>query len=171
MTLARNTRPEANSKNDRGPVSDSWDADQVLLVLQRSPEKEHDAFIDSLNDRNSPNFHHWLTAEEFGERYGVAQQDIDTITSWLRSNGFRINQVYTIRVMIDFSGPGGSIRQAFHTEIHQLGRERRDARQLIHRVRLEVVQRENPLDHRRQRGRDLRIAHVGEMAQAVIPPL
>jgi hypothetical protein len=122
VTLARNTRHEANSKNDRGRVSDSWDADHMLMVLQRSPDKEQQLvrYIDSLNDRSSPNFHHWLTAEEFGAKYGVAQKDIDTITGWLQSHGFRINQVYTSRMMIDFSGTAGSIRDAFHTEIHQL---------------------------------------------------
>ena len=122
VTLGRNTRPEANHKNDRGRVSDSWDADHILMVLQRSPEKDQelDRYLDSLNDRSSPNFHHWLTAEEFGAQYGLAQQDIDTITSWLKSHGFRINQVYTSRMMIDFSGTAGSIREAFHTEIHQL---------------------------------------------------
>src|SRR5580698_7542130 len=122
VTLARNTRHEANAKNDRGRVSDSWDADHMLMVLQRSPEKEQELvrYIDTLNDRSSPNFHHWLTAEEFGAKYGVAQKDIDTITGWLQSHGFRINQVYTSRMMIDFSGTAGSIRDAFHTEIHQL---------------------------------------------------
>ncbi len=122
VTLARNTRPEANRMNDRGRVSDSWDADHILMVLQRSPEMEQELVrhIDSLNDRSSPNFHHWLTAEEFGAKYGVAQQDIDTIAGWLQSHGFRINKVYTNRMMIDFSGTAGSIREAFHTEIHQL---------------------------------------------------
>jgi Pro-kumamolisin, activation domain len=122
VKLARNTRPEANHKNDRGRVSDSWDADHMLMVLQRSPEKEQELvrYIDSLNDRSSPNFHHWLTAEEFGARYGLAQQDIDAITGWMESHGFRVNKVFTSRMMIDFSGTAGSIREALHTEIHQL---------------------------------------------------
>jgi Pro-kumamolisin, activation domain len=121
-TLSRNTRPEANAKNDRGRVSDSWDADHMLMVLQRSPDKEQRLvrYIDSLNDRKSANFHHWLNAEELGDKYGVAQKDIDTITGWLQSHGFRVNKVFASRMMIDFSGTAGSIRDAFHTEIHQL---------------------------------------------------
>ena len=122
VRLAHNTRPEANAKNDRGPVSDSFDIDHMFLLLQRSPEKEQalDKLIDQLNDRKSPNFHHWLTAAEFGQRFGVAQEDIDTITNWLESHGFRVNQVYLSRILIDFSGTAGQLREAFHTEMHQL---------------------------------------------------
>jgi hypothetical protein len=122
VTLSRNTLPVADAKHDRGRVDDNWAADHMLMILQRSPEKEQELaqYIDSLNDRKSPNFHHWLTAKEFGAKYGVAQQDLDTITGWMVSHGFRVNQVYDSRMMIDFSGTAGSIRDGFHTEIHQL---------------------------------------------------
>ncbi len=122
VKLAGNTRPEANTLNDRGPVSDVMDIDHMLLLLQRSPQKEKqlEKLIDSLNDRKSPNFHKWLTPEEFGEKFGVAQQDIETVTNWLESHGFRINQVYANRMVIDISGTAGQMREAFGTEIHQL---------------------------------------------------
>ncbi|MGA9527391.1 MAG: Ig-like domain repeat protein, partial [Terriglobales bacterium] len=121
VRLYRNTRPEANFKNDRGPVSDSLDMDHILLLLQRSPDQEQELqkLIDEMNDRNSPNFHKWLTAEEFG-RYGVAQEDIDQITGWLEYHGFRINQVHASHMVIDISGSAGAVREAFHTEIHNL---------------------------------------------------
>jgi hypothetical protein len=122
VQLFGNTRPEArNRANDRGPVSDSFDADHIFLLLQRSPEQEEalDKLIDELNDRKSANFHHWLTPEQYGE-YGVAQEDIDKVVGWLEYHGFRINQVYPNHILIDFSGTAGQIKAAFHTEIHQL---------------------------------------------------
>ncbi len=40
VRLSRNTHPAAmNSANDRGAVSDSFDADHMLLILQRSPRR------------------------------------------------------------------------------------------------------------------------------------
>ena len=122
VTLPRNTRPEASPANDRGPLPDAFDVDHMLLLLQRSPEqeKELERFIDSLNDRNSPNFHKWLSAEEFGERFGVSPDDINTVTGWLQSQGFRVNQVYTSGMLIDFSGPAASLRKGFHTDLHNL---------------------------------------------------
>jgi hypothetical protein len=122
VTLSRNTRPEVNALNDRGALADDFNIEHVLLVLQRSPEQEQklDKLINDLNDKKSPNFHHWLNAEEFGRRFGVSQPDIDAVTNWLQSNGFRINRVYPSRIMIDFSGPAGYFKQTFHTEIHHL---------------------------------------------------
>jgi hypothetical protein len=122
VTLARNTRPEAKMNFDRGEVSESMPVEHMLLVLQRSTaqEQELEKLIDEMNDRKSPNFHKWLTAEELGQRFGVSQQDIDTVTSWLVSHGFRVNTVYASHIMIDFSGTAGSIKEAFHSPIHNL---------------------------------------------------
>jgi subtilase family serine protease len=50
----------------------------------------------------------------------VAQQDRDAIKRWLQSHGLKVNVDYTNGVLIDFSGTAGQVREAFHTEIHQL---------------------------------------------------
>jgi subtilase family serine protease len=120
--LTGGTRPEATAKNDRGPVPESFRLEHMFLQLRRSPEQEHalDLYIEQLHDSKSPNFHHWLTAQEFGERYGLAQQDLATITGWLQSRGFAVNVVYPNSVLIDFSGTAAQVRNAFHTEIHYL---------------------------------------------------
>jgi hypothetical protein len=58
--------------------------------------------------------------EEQGQTYGLAQEDLDTITGWLGSHGFTVGYVYPSRMVIDFSGTAGEVREAFHTEIHYL---------------------------------------------------
>jgi hypothetical protein len=122
VTLAGNTRHEASPKYDLGRVADSYPMEHMLLQLKRSPEQELELrqLTDELTDASSPNFHHWLTAKEFGEHFGLAQPDLDTITRWLESHGFKINVVYENGVLIDFSGTAGQVRETFHTEIHQL---------------------------------------------------
>jgi hypothetical protein len=122
VTLAGNTRLEANKQNDRGLVADNFLMEHMLLQLKRSPAQEQQLqqFIAQQEDKSSPNFHHWLTAKEFGKRFGLAKQDLDTITRWLESHGFKVNVVYENGVLIDFSGTAGQVRAAFHTEIHEL---------------------------------------------------
>ena len=122
VTLAGNTRPEATAANDRGRVADGFRMEHMFLQLRRAPEQERalEQFIDQLTEPKSPDFHHWLTAKEIGERYGLAQQDMDAITGWLRSHGFTVNVVYPNGMVIDFSGTAGEVREAFHTEIHWL---------------------------------------------------
>ncbi len=122
VRLVGNTRPEAKLANDQGREPDGFAVDHMFLQLKRDPqvEKEFDQVIESLTDKSSPNFRHWITAEEQGEKYGVAQADIDTITDWLKSHGLTVGYVYPNHMVIDFSGSAGQIREAFHTEIHAL---------------------------------------------------
>ena len=122
VTLRGNTRPEAKAMNDRGRVSDDLTLNHMMLQLQRTPEQEQalQQFINDIHDPTSPLFHHWITAAEFGQRYGVAPADVARVTDWLESQGFKVNLVYPNQMVIDFTGSAGQIRQAFHTEIHHL---------------------------------------------------
>jgi hypothetical protein len=122
VSLSGNVRPEANAENDRGRLADGFPMEHMLLQLKRSPEQEKalQQFIDDLSTQGSPNFHHWLTAQEFGERFGLVQPDLDAVVAWLQVHGFRVNVVYPSGMLIDFSGTAGQVRQTFQTEIHRL---------------------------------------------------
>src|SRR5229473_2017622 len=122
VVLEGNTHPEARPANDRGAVANDFAMEHMLLQLKRSPEQEQavQQFIDELQVKSSPNFHHWVTAQEFGERFGLAQPDLDAVTRWLESHGFRVNVVYRNGMLIDFSGTAAQVRRAFQTEIHRL---------------------------------------------------
>ncbi|MGA3188075.1 MAG: protease pro-enzyme activation domain-containing protein [Bryobacteraceae bacterium] len=121
-TLEGNTRPEANALNDRGIVADDFKVDHMLLQLKRSPEREAalKQYIEDLHNPKSANFHKWLTPDQFAEHYGIAQEDVATVKSWLASQGFTIHGVQTSGLTMDFSGTAGLVRSAFHTEIHNL---------------------------------------------------
>jgi subtilase family serine protease len=123
VTLGGNTRAEAASaENDLGAVADSLNLDHMMLQLKRSPEQELAAkqFVDELHNSKSPNFHKWITAAQFGQRFGLAESDIQAITGWLQSHGLTVNSVYTSGMVIDFSGSAGQVGRAFHTSIHNL---------------------------------------------------
>src|ERR1019366_8366729 len=117
-----NIRPEATAANDRGRVPDNFPLDHLILLLRRSPQRERalDQLLGELEDPKSPNYHHWLTADEFGQRFGATTRDIETIAGWLRAHGFRVNYIYPSAMQVDFSGTAGSVLDAFHTEIHSL---------------------------------------------------
>src|SRR5260370_1560036 len=122
VALGGNTHPEARLANDRGAVANDFSLGHMLLQLKRSPEQEKalQQFIDELHTTGSPDLHHWLTAPQFGERFGLAKPDLDAITAWLESHGFRVNVVYPSGMLIDFSGTAAQVRTALQTEIHYL---------------------------------------------------
>jgi subtilase family serine protease len=120
--LPGNTRPEATPQNDGGAVPDNYFMEHMLLQLKRSAEQEQalQQYLQELQTKGSPNYQRWLSAQEFGERFGVSQIDIDTLRRWLEKHGLTVNVVYTSGMVIDFSGTAKQVRDAFHTDIHKL---------------------------------------------------
>jgi hypothetical protein len=106
---------------DRGEAPSSLPMDRMTLVLRTSPEQAAAlaTLLDEQQDQSSPNYHKWLTPLQFGQQFGTSEQDIQTITSWLQSQGFQINHIANGRNVIEFSGTAGQVRQAFHTAIHK----------------------------------------------------
>jgi subtilase family serine protease len=121
VTLEGNTRPEV-AKGVGQAVPDDMPMTHIQLLLRRSPERETalEIYVDGLTKRGSPNYHKWLTATEFGLRFGLGGADVTRVTRWLLSKGLRVNFVYPNRMMIDFSGSAGQVSAAFKTQIHRL---------------------------------------------------
>src|ERR1700678_24751 len=67
VALPGNVHPLATRAADRGAVADSTPANRMLLLLKRSPLQESQlrVYLESLQDANSPNFHKWLTPQQF----------------------------------------------------------------------------------------------------------
>jgi uncharacterized protein (TIGR03437 family) len=67
----------------------------------------------------SPDFHKWLTPEQYAGRFGVSQDDLNEITVWLRSQGLQVQRVARGRTWIQFSATAQQVENAFHMQIHQ----------------------------------------------------
>ncbi|WP_161571031.1 choice-of-anchor D domain-containing protein [Granulicella sibirica] len=121
VKLSGNTHPLAKQTNDLGRADADKVLERMVLVLKRSPEQEKALaeFNERQYDPASPDFHHWLSAEEFGRLYGPSDSDMTAITGWLVSRGLSIQEVSKGRVSIQFSGTIGQVQEAFHVEMHR----------------------------------------------------
>ncbi len=110
----------ASSANDTGPLLADLPLNQLTLVLSRSPQQQaaFEQFLADQQNSASPEHHHWLTPNEVGERFGLSDQDISTITGWLQSQGLRVNWVSPSRIFIGFGGTASDVSRAFQTEMH-----------------------------------------------------
>jgi subtilase family serine protease len=122
VTLDGNTRPEVRRAEDIGPLAAGFVLDHMQLQLRRSPGQEQavEQFVKNLQDVSSPNYHHWLSAEEFGARFGADVADIQAVTGWLKRHGFTIEGISAGRMMIDFTGNAAQVAEAFHAQVHRL---------------------------------------------------
>src|SRR6202011_3009825 len=115
VTLRGNVHPMARAEFDRGAVTDSQPASRMALLLQRSPDQETALrqLLEHQQDKTSPNYHKWLTPDQFGKQYGPSDADIQAVTDWLTSRGFTGIKVGTGRTTVEFSGNVGQVRNAF----------------------------------------------------------
>jgi len=121
VRLKGNVHPLARPEFDQGAVEDWQPMNRMLLLLQRSPEQQValQNLMEEQQSKDSPNFHKWLTPQEFGARFGPADADIQTVTDWLTRQGFQGIKVGAGRTTIEFSGTVAQVRNVFHTEIHR----------------------------------------------------
>ena len=68
-------------------------------------------------DRRSPDYHRWLTPEEFGRRFGLPEQEFQSARRWLEQNGLVITSAYPNRLSIYFSGTAAQVERAFNVGI------------------------------------------------------
>jgi subtilase family serine protease len=120
VSLSRNVHPLARLEFDQGAAPPDLPMDRMLLVLKRSPQQGAalTKLLDDQQDKSSPRYHQWLTPDQFGQQFGLADSDLQTVTSWLQSHGFSVSQVSKGRTVIEFSGTALQIREALHTSIH-----------------------------------------------------
>jgi subtilase family serine protease len=105
---------------DLGRMDGSTAIGPMFLVLKSSPEQEQalQTLLRQQQDKGSPNYHRWLTPEEFGTAFGAEESDIQQITDWLTNRGFTIRNIALGRRSVTFSGTAAQVEEAFHTEMH-----------------------------------------------------
>src|SRR5271157_2772241 len=121
-TLVGHVRPFLKNAIDRGPVDGSEQVGLITLMLSRTPQQQLDldALVDQMHNRNSANYHKWLTPEEFGARFEPADEDVAAVKAWLESKGLTVLGVAPSKTHIDFTGTVGQLRDAFHVDIHHV---------------------------------------------------
>jgi len=121
VTLKGYVHPLANAANDRGAAPDAMQLERMHLALKRSASQETALrqLIGQMHTPGAANYHKWLAPDEFGRRFGPADQDLATVESWLEGHGFSVAKVNAGKQTIEFSGNVAQMRSAFHTQIHK----------------------------------------------------
>jgi len=95
MILRGTAHPLALPQVDQGAVEPDFAMPGLILHLSQSDEQQNSLrqFLDQLQDPSSPNFHPFLTPEEYADRFGVSPSDITKTRCWLESQGFTVAEI------------------------------------------------------------------------------
>ncbi len=121
VILHGNVHPLANAANDRGAADASMQAPRMQLLLKRPADRETalKQYIESIHQKNSANYHKWLTPEQIATQYGAADSDVQAVVAWMHSQGFKVNKISRAKSVIEFGGSVAQIQTAFNTSIHK----------------------------------------------------
>jgi hypothetical protein len=121
VQIPRSTHPLARPAFDNGRLEGGTPLKRMILILGGSPEQDYQlsVLLDSQQSKGSPDYHHWLTPDQFGERFGPAPQDIQTVTAWLLQQGFGIDRVSRSGKFVQFTGTSAQVEEAFQTQMHR----------------------------------------------------
>jgi len=94
VALQGNVHPLANAKLDAGATPAGQRMERMILVLR--PDGQQQTALDELlraqQDPESASYHRWLTPEEFGQHFGVSDNDLRTVEDWLEGHGLTIDE-------------------------------------------------------------------------------
>lgn len=98
---------------------------RLALTVQPPHIAEEEEFIQELETKGSPNFHQFLTAEEWNDRFAPSAEDEQKVVDWATSQGFTVTNRFANRLLVDVEAPVGVIEGAFGIAInnYQVGDE------------------------------------------------
>jgi pseudomonalisin len=119
VVLGGNVHPLARAEFEIGHTDALLPMEKMILLLALRPgaQAQLDQLHADLQNPASPRYHQWLTPEEYGARFGLADADLAMVTGWLQDHGFTVDEVAKGRNWINFSGTAAQVERAFATEM------------------------------------------------------
>ncbi len=117
VRVAGHVHPDAAPQFDQGAVDPAMRIDHATLLLK--PAASLAAFLASQQMPGSADYRHFLTPDEFGERFGLSAGDLAKVANWLQSQGLKVDEVARGRHWLTFSGTAAQAARTFHTEFHR----------------------------------------------------
>jgi kumamolisin len=80
-------------------------------------QEQLNALLAAEQDPKSPQYHKWLTPQDYTSRFGVTEPEFDQVSDWLRSEGFQVTGGSPRDGFIKFSGSTLTISRTFGTSV------------------------------------------------------
>jgi uncharacterized repeat protein (TIGR01451 family) len=65
-------------------------------------------------DPSSPNYHHYLTPQQFAQQFGATEIDYEALVKFVKQNGFTVTERHPNRLVLGVRGAVGDIEKALH---------------------------------------------------------
>jgi kumamolisin len=104
--------------SDLGKMSEDANL-SVTIALNLNHEDQLDSDLEDIYTPGSPNYHRFMTPDEFKSRYAPTAEQVADVQSYLESRGISNVSVNENGYFIRAQGSVQNINSAFQTEVHQ----------------------------------------------------
>ena len=91
---------------------------RLVLAVKPPHMAEEEQFLQELQTRGTPNFHKFLTPEQWNARFAPSAEDEQKVVDWAESQGFTVTNRYAHRLIVDVEAPAGVIENAFNVTMN-----------------------------------------------------
>ena len=116
QSLKSSSIPKQLLQNPLGPM----DPDKKLYLVISLPVRDKaqlDRFLQDLYDPQSPDYRHYLTPQEFAQRFAMTQADYNVVTAFFKNQGFEV-KTSPSRRLLDIDGSVKTIESTFHVSLN-----------------------------------------------------
>jgi subtilase family serine protease len=70
--------------------------------------------LEQLYNPSSPQYHHWLTPNQFAQLFGPTEQDYQAVITYAETNGLTVTGTHSDRTLVDVNGAVADIEKTLH---------------------------------------------------------
>ncbi len=116
--LEGNTPGMVKSAQKVGPINPNAKV-KVVVGLKLRNEDQLDKLIAAQGDPSSPQYHQYLSPQDFSRQFAPTQADYDKVVAYLKSQGLTITDTASNRMVIGAEGTTKQVEKAFGVTISQ----------------------------------------------------
>ena len=90
---------------------------RLAIGLPLRNQEELTNLLQQIYDPTSPNYHHYLTPEEFTARFGPTEEDYEAVRRFAEQNGLTVTTTHPNRVVLDVEGAVADIERTLHVSM------------------------------------------------------
>ncbi len=89
----------------------------LALSLPLRNQDQLERLLEDIYNPYSANYHHYLSVEEFADRFGSTEEDYAAVIRFAESHGLTVVGKGRNRVVLDVEGTASNVESAFHTSL------------------------------------------------------
>ncbi|KJK59398.1 S53 family peptidase [Saccharothrix sp. ST-888] len=116
VALNGNVVPAVSHSTRTGEVA----ADRAITVAVSLSQRDTaglETFLAQVTDPKSPGYQHYLTVDQFAQRFGATEATVAKVTAYLKAQGLKVGAVTANHLTLEASGTAAQVQQAFGTRL------------------------------------------------------